>query len=69
MRNACRCGGGEGEVAAELLADFALDGFDDHAVDVIAAEVRVARGGEHLVDAAFVGLLQAEDRDIERAAS
>ena len=53
------------QVDALLLLELGDDPVHDGAVEVVAAEERVAVGGEHLDDA----LADAQDRDVERAAA
>ena len=52
------------EVDAVLGADVVEEPYDDRAVEVVAAEVRITVGREHLEDA----VLHAQDRDVERPA-
>ena len=56
-RSRCRCRAWSAHVAHEVL--------DDRAIDVVAAEERVAGRREHLEHAA----LDVDDRDVERAAA
>ena len=55
--------------AGDVLAPFGLDVFErdpeQQIVDIVAAQVRVAIGGEHFEDA----VVQPENRDVERAAA
>ena len=55
-------------VAREILSPFGLQVFqsdaDEPVVDVVAAQVCVAVGGQDFEDA----IMQLEDRDVERAA-
>ncbi len=57
-----------GEVHA-LLADFLARHALQHVVDVVAAQMRVAVGREHLVNVAVGGRDQLENRNVERAAA
>ena len=54
---------------AKFLRDFRAREIEQGVVDIVAAEVRIAVGGEHLVDVAFGGADELEDRDIEGAAA
>ena len=53
------------DVDAGVLLELGDEPVDDPLVDVVAAEVRVAVGGEHLDDV----LADLEDRDVEGAAA
>jgi len=48
-----------------LGADVVEEPYDDGAVEVVAAEVRITVGREHLEDA----VLHAQDRDVEGPAA
>jgi hypothetical protein len=53
------------QVEPEVALDVIERDGDQQVVDVVAAEVRVAVGGDDLEDA----VVQLEDRDVERAAA
>src|ERR1700730_3834470 len=50
-----------------LLKNFFMNKRLQKVVHIVSAQVRVAVGGEHLVDVALSGRDEFEDRDIERA--
>src|SRR6266581_4468484 len=51
------------------VTDFVADAALENIVNVVAAEMRVAVGGEHLVDVALAGGNQLEDGDVKGAAA
>src|SRR2546427_4181948 len=51
------------------VTDFVADAALENIVNVVAAEMRVAVGGEHLVDVALAGGNQFEDGDVKGAAA
>ena len=54
-----------GEVGALVVLEFLHEPVDDHLVEVVTAQVRVAVGGEHFEHAAA----ELENRDVERTAA
>ena len=54
-----------GEVGALVVFEFLYEPVDDHLVEVVTAQVRVAVGREHFEHAAA----EFEDRDVERTAA
>ena len=58
-----------GKIEAAILQHAMMHEGLQEIVDVVAAEVRVAVGGEDLVDVAFAGGDQLEDGNVEGAAA
>src|ERR1700732_1555199 len=58
-----------GEIKIFGFADALVDEGLEQIVDVVAAEVGVAVGGEHLVNVAFAGGDKFQDGDVEGAAT
>ena len=57
------------EIDAVLLKNFFVNKRLQQIVDVVAAEMRVAIGGKHLIDVAFAGGDQLQNGNVERAAA
>ena len=68
LRNSWTTSGMRGEVHAEAANFLARHGLQ-RVVDIVAAEVRVAVGREHLIDVAVAGRNQFQNRNVKCAAA